>query len=123
MEIEKKCTKCGEVKPVGEFHKCKTKKDGYFTQCKVCRKKHNKKYREENKDKRKEYFKKYREENKYKIKEYNKKYLEENGIVINKELYFVNTAPEELKPLLQIAINSRNKLRELKNITQGEQHG
>ena len=73
----KKCTKCGEIKPHSEFHKDKSRKDGYATSCKSCRKK----YHENNKEKRKVYFKEYHEKhkeerNKY-FKEYNEKHREE----------------------------------------------
>lgn len=32
----KKCNKCSEVKPLFDFHKHKTTKDGYGTYCKFC---------------------------------------------------------------------------------------
>ena len=34
---EKLCTKCGESKPLSEFHKKKDNKDGLRAQCKKCR--------------------------------------------------------------------------------------
>lgn len=34
---EKKCNKCGEVKPVSEFHKSKYTKSGFNSLCKPCR--------------------------------------------------------------------------------------
>ena len=78
----KKCTKCGEIKPHSEFHKDKSRKDGYATSCKSCRKK----YYENNKEERKAYFKehnkkyyeKHREEKIKYFKEYNKKYHEKH---------------------------------------------
>jgi len=42
----KKCSKCGEEKPVSEFNKDKNRADGFYPQCKCCRRK----YREENRD-------------------------------------------------------------------------
>jgi len=33
----KRCTKCGEVKPLDEFHTNNRRPDGRNTQCKVCR--------------------------------------------------------------------------------------
>lgn len=50
MLIEKKCSKCKDIKSVLEFHKSKASKDGYKDWCKECRKVETKKYREENKD-------------------------------------------------------------------------
>tara|TARA_R110002012_G_scaffold156209_1_gene317067 strand:+ start:1788 stop:2405 length:618 start_codon:yes stop_codon:yes gene_type:complete len=37
----KRCSKCGETKGVGEFHKDRGKKDGLFSYCKPCVKKYN----------------------------------------------------------------------------------
>jgi len=39
----KKCTKCKITKPINEFYKNKTTKDGYCYQCKKCKSEKNKK--------------------------------------------------------------------------------
>ena len=70
----KVCSKCGELKSIGEFHADKGTPDGHASKCKGCRKK----YMEENKERKKEYDKKYYKENKEQRKEYSKKYMEEN---------------------------------------------
>ena len=36
-KVNKKCTKCGEVKPLTLFNKDKNKKDGYHPWCKTCK--------------------------------------------------------------------------------------
>ena len=36
----KKCTKCGEQKPLSDFHKNKSTTDGYCSLCKPCNKNH-----------------------------------------------------------------------------------
>ena len=36
MTETKRCSKCGEVKGLGEFHKHKSRKDGLSNQCKLC---------------------------------------------------------------------------------------
>jgi hypothetical protein len=36
MEEMKACTKCGEIKPVGEFHRRTRSRDGLTPQCKAC---------------------------------------------------------------------------------------
>ena len=70
----KKCSNCGEWKPISEFHKNKNTKDGLRSQCKICRKE----YYENNKDQIKEKNKKYYENNKEKILEQQKEYRENN---------------------------------------------
>jgi len=112
----KRCSKCGEVKPVGEFGKSKVSKNGLQSRCKECFKKYyeeNKEkiaeYRENNKEHCAEYQKKYNEDNKEKIAEYR-----ENIVIINKEAYNINTAPEEMKPILKKAIHLKNLKRDLR---------
>jgi len=47
----KKCTKCGETKPLSEFYERKKNKDGYHNQCKDCIKKYQRSYKKTNKPK------------------------------------------------------------------------
>lgn len=47
----KRCSKCKSIKPLAEFHQCKSKKDGLRTQCKSCRSILNRNYYDINKDK------------------------------------------------------------------------
>ena len=42
---EKKCTRCGEVKYLKDFHKDKTTKDGIYASCIICKRKWEKTYR------------------------------------------------------------------------------
>ena len=37
MQTKKKCTKCGEIKPLSEFYKKGKKDDCYEAQCKACK--------------------------------------------------------------------------------------
>ena len=37
MKDSKRCSKCREIKPLTEFHKCSKSKDGCKSQCKICR--------------------------------------------------------------------------------------
>jgi len=53
MEL-KVCSKCKEEKPLSEFNKNKTKKDGYQYYCKVCQGKSTKNHYQENKKSYKE---------------------------------------------------------------------
>ena len=91
--MDKKCTKCKEVKSLDEFNKQKTSKDNLQPYCKECCRIVSKKYREENREHYREYNKKwaknnpdnirtrarrYRENNPEKIKESNKKWRTNN---------------------------------------------
>lgn len=58
--ITKQCSKCKQSKPLSEFHRNRSKKDGYHNQCKICRsvyaksdkaKLHQKKYQQSQKGK------------------------------------------------------------------------
>jgi hypothetical protein len=75
MEQVKKCTKCGEVKGVGEFSR-----NGKYmrSHCNKCIKDDAGKYRQTNRKRINEYFRKYTKTNPEKRKELNKKYYEAN---------------------------------------------
>lgn len=66
----KVCSKCKIEKSLELFPKDKSKKDGFFIQCKSC----YKEYYEKNKEKVKESVRKYKKENQDKVKKYNKEY-------------------------------------------------
>ena len=72
--MELKCSKCGDVKDCGEFHKHKRHKSGFSPNCKTCKGAIDKKYREENKEKLREYNLNYKTENKKILKEKQEKY-------------------------------------------------
>ena len=89
----KTCNKCHQIQCVTEFHKDKTKYDGYHTQCKNCNNSVKMEQYNENKDKllkyRKQYYnqnkdtllqssKEYHKLNKDYFKEYNKEYRQLN---------------------------------------------
>lgn len=61
--MNKKCTKCEEIKNLDQFHKDKSCKDGLRSWCKNC----VSEYKKENKEKSKEYSKKYRQRKKEEI--------------------------------------------------------
>jgi len=78
--MEKKCTKCGEVKSLDEFNNRKDSKDGKQFRCKIC----NKEYRKKNKGKMKEYRKQYRKDNIVEMTEKAKIYHQKNKENLNK---------------------------------------
>lgn len=66
----KKCWKCGETKPLLEFYKNRTKKDGHGDSCKICTKEYNRKYRESHRKENVLYSRRYRENNREKFNQY-----------------------------------------------------
>ena len=74
----KVCSKCKFEKPVELFHKNKSRKDGLYPHCKICRAEKHKNYYKANSDKLKEYQKEYRKDNSDKLKEYQKEYRKDN---------------------------------------------
>ena len=78
--MEKKCTKCKEVKSLDEFNNGKDSKDGKQFRCKIC----NKEYRKKNKGKMKEYRKQYRKDNIVEMTEKAKIYHQKNKENLNK---------------------------------------
>ena len=85
----KKCTDCGEIKPITEFYKRKESKDGHQSICKECSKRYNQKWNRDNKERKKkynaqwnrdnpEYQAQWREDNKEHIKEYQAQWKQDN---------------------------------------------
>lgn len=66
---EKKCSRCGKLKPISEFHKDNSSKDGLKCYCKECARN----YYLQNKQDRFKYSKRWKEENQDKVKQYDKK--------------------------------------------------
>lgn len=83
--MAKKCTKCGELKPLSEFGKDKSKKDGFRPSCKKCDAVVKRIWRSNNKEKVAEYKLKYREDNREKIAEYKRIYNKANADKIAKQ--------------------------------------
>ena len=77
---EKKCSKCGKIKDVNEFHKGGCNVDGLQPQCKLCKKEQYNK----NKETISLYTKQYYKTNKKKISERGKKHYRKNWHKINK---------------------------------------
>jgi hypothetical protein len=75
----KVCSKCKIEKPVEEFPKDSSKRDGLHNECKGCRKERKVRYNKANSEKQKEYQKEYRKSNPDKIKEYQKDYRKANS--------------------------------------------
>jgi len=78
LPITKKCSKCGEIKELGEFCRNKVKKDGLVGWCKECFSAWRKEYYQNNKGKIKERNIEYYQNNKEKIKEQKREYRGNN---------------------------------------------
>ena len=104
----KKCSKCGEVKELGEFHKMAASRDGHRPVCKSC----SKKYRQENKEKIKQQNKQYYQENKEKMKQYNKKYYQENKEKKNQYAKKYYQERYQSDPVFRLAMLVRTRTRE-----------
>ena len=74
----KTCSKCKIIKDENDFNKNKSKLDGRSTECKLCVKEYNKKYREGHKDTSKIYLAKYNQLNKQQLYEQKKEYIANN---------------------------------------------
>lgn len=74
----KKCTKCGEVKAMSQFHKDRYRFDGVNSICKECIKEKTSSYYKKNKEKQKERVLKWRLENKEAYSESQRKWKEKN---------------------------------------------
>ncbi len=80
----KKCSKCKDIKPVSDFNKCKSNKDGLYYYCRSCDNKQGKLYKSSNplskikkelkREKAKQQIKLWRNENPEKSKEYQREY-------------------------------------------------
>jgi hypothetical protein len=85
----KKCSKCGEIKPVTEFYKRKDSKDGYNGKCKECISLKNKEYLKKNRDTRITYFKQWRKDNQEKHYALNKrKYYENRSTILQQKKFY-----------------------------------
>ena len=104
---EKKCAKCGEIKPLDEFTKCAKSPDGRGSYCKVCHKAYTKQWNLEHPeqvkqnrkdydaahaDKRKAQRKKYRADNPEYFERKRKEHVSENP-----EMYVVYEARKRAK--------------------------
>ena len=89
VEVTKKCSKCKEVKPIGEFYKDKSKSDKLTSYCKLCCINKELKFRLNNPEIKKQRDKTYRENNHERINEYDKKRYKrtEQRYKVSKEIY------------------------------------
>ena len=78
MKKMKKCRICNQEKPIGEFSKHPSSKDGLRSECKLCKNAANKKYNQANPEKKAASSRKYNQANPEKKAAANKKYNQAN---------------------------------------------
>ena len=76
--MSKTCAKCGETKPLDDFHRDKRRPDERRSDCKECVREYKRRHLEENRDKVRERNRRYYEENRDKVRECKRRYREEN---------------------------------------------
>ena len=74
----KTCSRCKETKPVSEFNKNRSSKDGLTFWCKGCKSESSRRYRETNRERVLEIERRYREANREKLAEKGRRYYEAN---------------------------------------------
>lgn len=81
----KTCTKCGETKPIIEFYKNRTCKDGHSPWCKACDKEKGRKWQKANPEKVNKKNRKWQKANREKVNEAAKKWRKANPEKINRK--------------------------------------
>lgn len=127
--FQKRCPKCGEIKPLDAFHKDKTKKDGQTARCKACIARHyatnaeaigayQRAYRAANIDKIREDKRTYRAANIEKIKAHKRAYYAANAQTINERHRTYRTANVEARREYRRVYNAANAeaIREQKRV-------
>lgn len=76
--MTKRCTRCGQEKPISEFHKDASKGDGLHSSCITCARERKRQWRKANPEKMREWQRQYREANRERIREHNRKWHKAN---------------------------------------------
>lgn len=70
----KRCSKCGETKPLDSFYRQRARKDGRFPHCKACNREQAREWREKNPDRKAEHQQRYRQRHPKKSAEQHRRY-------------------------------------------------
>lgn len=129
--MERTCKKCGETKPIEEYGKHKTGRDGIYPICLVCSREIKRDYYKANKKKYAMYFKKryvlnrnafleyqkkYKKNNKEKITERNKKNRDSEKGKLWKKNYRLNHKEQKCNSDKKYALKNREKLKKYKSL-------
>lgn len=80
----KRCWRCKETKPVSEFYKNRSKKDGLQDRCKGCTQERDRRYYENNKEKVMEKNRRYQAANPEKVRKGNSQWYKDNKAQCNR---------------------------------------
>ena len=86
MVVVKRCSGCGVVKSLDDFHSDRSRSDGRGHRCKECASAYKRRYCEDNRDKVLEGKRRYREDNRDKVLEDKCRYREENREYANRQI-------------------------------------
>lgn len=124
MAKEMKCSRCGEIKSIDDFHKRRDRPSGRASHCKECDRKRGQEYRkkhqtkfaknrriwiEQNPEKLMVYKLKYREKNAEKIRAYEQAYRKDNASKIRARELIYNAANPEKRKAKQAVRHAVNK--------------
>ena len=103
----KRCTKCGEVKPLSEFGKDKSGRDGISSWCKKCNCEHVLKWQSANREKVNQRNRKWRSSNRKKMSELVRKWVVTHSDRMNELSRKWSAANPEKRALLESARRAR----------------
>ena len=75
----KKCSKCGEIKPLSEFARCAKSRDGLKSECKTCQAERRRRYYAEHAEEERERARRYHAEHPEEVREYDRQYKAEHA--------------------------------------------
>jgi hypothetical protein len=135
---KKECPNCKELKPISDYFKCSSRKDGLQLYCKICKKerfkeskqksdkKYGKKYLSipENKEKKHQYVKQYQLDNPEKQKEYTKKHRQSEKCTITRKKYrkkeYDQKYGKDIEWTLKLILRNRLKNALINNFQKGK---
>ena len=94
------CTKCGETKPLAEFHRRASSKDGARPRCKICRNESHRLYRKSHPEIRMGQRQRYRAANPERIRKQRRKYRDNNPEIRSEQFRrWRERYPEKIKDI------------------------
>ena len=93
----KPCTKCGEVKPLDQFHKDRSKRDGHANRCRDCERELHRLRYQANREAKLEYQRQYYQANGQAVRDYQRQYRGANpGKLRERDRRYLEANPEKV---------------------------